>query len=157
VRGHSPLGLILALVFLGGATPATGLQVPTTDSAVVAGTVLAFHQALTRGDSLAALELLSPDAVVLEAGGVENRDQYRQHHLPSDIRFGQAVTVRRGPVRVVVEGSVAWTTSTWEASGSFQDRPINSTGAELVVLTRSSAGWRIRAIHWSSRSRRSGS
>jgi ketosteroid isomerase-like protein len=141
-------------VFLGGATPASGLQAPSGDSAAVVRTVLAFHEALTRGDSMAALELLSPDAVVLEAGGVETRDQYRQHHLPSDIRFGQAVTVRRGSVRVVVEGDVAWATSSWEVSGTSQDRPISSTGAELAVLTRTPAGWRIRAIHWSSRSGR---
>jgi hypothetical protein len=31
---------------------------------------------------------------------------------------------------------------------------VNSTGAELMVLRRDGDGWRIVAIHWSSRTRR---
>jgi hypothetical protein len=35
-------------------------------------------------------------------------------------------------------------------------RAINSSGAELMVLVRTSSGWKISAIHWSSRARRPG-
>ena len=43
----------------------------------------------------------------------------------------------------------------YENQGQFNGRAVNSTGAELMVLTKSGAGWLIRAIHWSSRNRRS--
>ena len=36
-------------------------------------------------------------------------------------------------------------------TGSYRDRPINAAGAELMVLVRTPVGWRITAIHWSSR------
>jgi ketosteroid isomerase-like protein len=94
---------------------------------------------------------LADDALVLEAGTIETRAEYQRHHLPADIRFAQAVPSTRGSVRVVVAGDVAWITSSSETTGTFQDRPISSVGAELMVLSRTTAGWRIRAIHWSSR------
>lgn len=51
--------------------------------------------------------------------------------------------------------SAQWATSTPAAQGDFRGRSVNSAGAELMVLTRVTDGWRINAIHWSSRSRRS--
>ncbi len=38
--------------------------------------------------------------------------------------------------------------------GEFRGRPVNSAGAELMVLTRVQGTWKISAIHWSSRTRR---
>ncbi|MEJ7810241.1 MAG: DUF4198 domain-containing protein [Gemmatimonadaceae bacterium] len=125
-----------------------------SDSADVTAVVARYHAALAAGDSAAALALLAPDAVVLESGGVETRDEYRSHHLPADIGFARAVPSTRGALRVVVRGDVAWATSTSTTQGQYQGRAINSAGAELMVLAREAAGWRIRAIHWSSRTRR---
>lgn len=127
-------------------------QVP--DSTLVLRAVAAYHDALSRGDSAAALALLAPDAVILESGGRENRDEYRAHHLPADIEFARAVPSRVGPRQVTIVGDVAWVSSTSETTGTFRERPINSTGAELIVLSRTAGGWVIRAIHWSSRTRR---
>jgi ketosteroid isomerase-like protein len=92
--------------------------------------------------------------VVLESGGAESRDEYRSHHLAADMEFARAVREARSPLRVAVRGDAAWVSSTSTASGTFRGRPVNSTAAELMVLTREATGWRIRAIHWSSRSRR---
>lgn len=126
-----------------------------SDSAAAASVVEQFHRALAAGDSVAALALLAPEATILESGGVETRTEYRGHHLPGDIEFARAVRSERGPVRVTVRGDVAWTVSTSTTQGEFRGRQINSTGAELMVLTRSTRGeWQIAAIHWSSRSRR---
>lgn len=127
-----------------------------SDSAAVAQVVTAYHQALASGDSLAALALLADDAVVLESGGLETRAEYRAGHLPADIAFASAVPSTRGAIRVTVIGDVAWAASTSETRGQFRDRTINAAGAELMVLSRTTAGWRIRAIHWSSRARRTG-
>jgi ketosteroid isomerase-like protein len=113
-----------------------------------------YHRALAEGDSAAALELLAPDATILESGGVETREEYRAHHLSSDIQFARAVPSTRSPVQVTVDGNVAWAASTSTTQGTFRDRAINSSGAELMVLSRDTEGWKIRAIHWSSRARR---
>ena len=125
------------------------------DSAAVASVVERYHRALEAADSVGALTLLATDAVILESGGVETREEYRSHHLPADIAFEQAVKGVRSPIRVVVRGDVAWATSTSTVQGDFRGRAVNSAGAELMVLTRTTDGWKINAIHWSSRSRRS--
>ena len=124
------------------------------DSAAVVAVVERYNEALARGDSATALSLLAPDAVILESGGVETREEYRSHHLPADIAFARAVRRERGPVRVAIQGDVAWVSSTSTSQGEYGGRTVNSAGAELMVLSRESDGWRIRAIHWSSRALR---
>ena len=126
---------------------------PANESAGVAAVVERFHAALAAGDSSAAAQLIAEDAVMLEAGGVESRSEYVTNHLPADIEFEKGVSTKRSPVRVTVRGDAAWATSTSEVTGAFQGRPVNFVGAESMVLSREPAGWRIRAIHWSSRSR----
>lgn len=144
-----PLGrvfLVFALTFV----PATVVAQSPEQRAVVA-IVEAFHDALGRGDSTAALRLLAPGALILEAGGLESRDEYRAHHLPGDIAYARSVSSQRDEPEVIVAGDVAWVVGTSRSSGMFRDRAVNSANAELVVLSRNGEGWRIRAIHWSSR------
>jgi ketosteroid isomerase-like protein len=126
-----------------------------SDSAAVASVVSRYQQALESADSTTALALLTTDAVILESGDVETREEYRAHHLAADIAFARAVKSVRTRVRVVVRGDVAWVASTSTAQGEFRGRGVNSAGAELMVLTRMTDGWKIAAIHWSSRTRRS--
>ena len=121
------------------------------DSAGIVRVVERYHDALARGDSATALSLLAPDAVILESGGVETREEYRSHHLSGDIAFARAVRRERGPVRVTIQGDVAWVSSTSTSRGEYRGRTVNSAGAELMLLSREGDGWRIRAIHWSSR------
>lgn len=128
-------------------------QAGAADSAAVVAVVRGFHDALARGDSGTVLSLLADDAVVLEAGTLETREEYRAHHLPADIRFAAAVSSTRGQVRVGLTGGGAWVASTSEVVGTFEGRSVNSASAELAVLTRGPRGWLIRAIHWSSRRR----
>jgi ketosteroid isomerase-like protein len=122
-----------------------------TDSLTVAVAVERYHRALREGDSVAALALLAEDAVIVEGGTIESRQEYRSHHLPADIAFARAVKGTRSAVRASVRGDVAWTTATSKVRGTFRGKPVISTGAELMVLTRSKEGWKITAIHWSSR------
>ena len=121
------------------------------DNAAVLATVKAFHDALARGDSAAVLQLLAPDVQVLESGGLETREQYRSHHLPGDMAYARAMPSVRAAETVVVSGDVAWVVGTSRTTGTYRERAINSAGAELMVLSRTAEGWRIRAIHWSSR------
>jgi ketosteroid isomerase-like protein len=115
--------------------------------------VSGFHNALSTGDAAKAMSFIADDAVFLEAGGVETRAQYEKDHLPADIAFEKGVTIKRTPIRIVVAGDAAWAWSTSEMVGSYQGRPVDSLGGELMVLSRMAAGWRIRAVHWSGRAR----
>jgi ketosteroid isomerase-like protein len=124
------------------------------DTAAALAVVDGFHAAVSGGKPEAAMQLLAEDAIMLEAGGVETRSEYEKNHLPADTEFEKGVTTKRSPIRVVVQGDTAWAVSTSEVTGTFQGRPVDFMGAESMVLTRGPAGWRIRAIHWSSRARR---
>jgi len=140
---------------LAGATELSGAAPSqSTDSSEVARAVAAYHTAEAAGDSAAMLALLDEDAVILESGGVETKVDFRAHHLAADIAFIRAVKIERSPIRVRVRGDAAWATSTSTAQGTLNGRTVNSAGAELMVLARTPAGWKITAIHWSSRARR---
>ena len=151
------VGVALVGLLKAGAMPAQWAEPPAgNDSSAVAWVVERFSTALGSGDSTTALSLLAEDAVILEGGGVESRAEYRSHHLPADIGFSRAISSRGGPIIVRVVGDVAWASRTSTAEGTYRGRAVNSVAAELMVLTRGPGGWTIRAIHWSSRSRRPG-
>ena len=149
---------LLLLGVIGASTPTLAAEAPPraevsvrSDSTDIVTTVERFHAALAAGDSSGAMALLAPDAVILESGGIETREEYQSHHLPGDIAYARSVHPERGPMRVVVHGDVAWASSTSSTSREVRGATVRSNGAELVVLTRTPAGWRINAIHWSSR------
>ena len=134
------------------ATP-TAESSSTADSTDVVALVTRFHAALAAGDSLAALALLAPDAQILESGSVETVDDYRSHHLAADIAFAKAVTSTRTAPRVTVRGDLAFSASTSVTTGTVRERAVDTAGAELLVARRTAQGWRIAAVHWSSRKR----
>ncbi len=124
------------------------------DSVAVAAVAAAFHSKLTAGDSIGVMALLAPDAMILEAGGLETRHEYQDHHLPGDIAYAAAVPSVRTVRHVSVRGDMAWIASTSVTTGTFKERAINSSGAELMVLTRRGKEWLVSSVHWSSRARR---
>lgn len=126
-----------------------------SDSTEAAAVIDRFHAALAAGDSAAAAMLLLPDVVILESGGIESREEYLGGHLRGDMAFAQAVPRERGPIVVRIDGDIAFATSTSLTRGEYRGRPVNSAGAELIVLRRTSDSWRIAAVHWSSRQLRS--
>jgi ketosteroid isomerase-like protein len=139
---------LLVCAAIGAAAQSAG------DPADVTAVVNAFHAGLRGGTPAAVMQLVAPDALFLEAGGVETRAEYEKNHLPADIEFEKAISSKRSPIRVVVNGNSAWASSTSEFSGTFQGRAVDSLGAELMILTREAEGWRIRAVHWSGRPRK---
>lgn len=122
------------------------------DREAIASAVHDFHEALARGERAAVLSLLAPDAQIVEMGHHETREEYENGHLAADIEFAKAVRTTPGTMIVRQEGTVAWTTLTGRSTGRFQGREVDSENAELMVLTKTKDGWRIRGIHWSSHS-----
>jgi len=150
-------GLILAIL---AATPfdaETIAQSVPSDKDSIAAAVVSFHGALAQGDRAAVLSILAPDTIILESGGSQTRAEYEREHLGEDIAFARATTTTRSPLVIRQEGNCSWTTTATHTTGAFNGRKIDSIGAELIVLTRSESGWRIRAIHWSNKdSKKSG-
>src|SRR5258706_12742659 len=133
--------ILVAAVLLATLSVGVPAQSPEADSAAVTATVRAFHQALAAGDSAGALRLLAADAVILESGGRESRDEYAAHHLAEDIEFARAVPIERSGLQVTVSGDVAWVNSTSVMRGAYRNRAIDSPGVELMVLSRTSTAW----------------
>lgn len=133
---------------------AAAARAPASDSADVVATVDRFHAALAAGDSVTALGLLADDVTILESGGAETKAAYRAGHLSGDMAYARAVPSVQTVLAVQIRGDVAWVSATSITQGQYRDRPVNSAGAELTVLSREGGAWKIRAIHWSSRARR---
>jgi ketosteroid isomerase-like protein len=129
-------------------------QTPSAAGADVQKAIDAFHAGLKAGDTARVMALLAPDVLLLEAGGIETRAEYESNHLPADIEFEKSVTTSFKPYRVTVVGDAAWAVNTSEYKGTFRDRSVDTLGVELMILSKDATGWRIRAIHWSSRARR---
>lgn len=147
VRGLSLLFLGLCLLRVSEA------RAQSSSEAEVIAVVLGFHEALAEGDSTLALAYLAEDAVILEAGGIETKDDYRSSHLGHDMALWGAVPRERGPFTVIVQGDAAWAYSTLVLEGVRDESPVNFVAAELAVLAREAGSWSIRAFHWSTRQR----
>lgn len=120
------------------------------DAAAITATAKDFHKALADGKPDEVMALLQADALIVEGGAVQTRDEYQSEHLAEDIAYARAVPGKQRDVVIRQEGNAAWVTSTFQVTGRFEDKPVNSLAAETMVLTKTPAGWRIRSIHWSS-------
>lgn len=146
---HSAI-FCVAIIAISAPSRSAALATHDKDSALVVAAVEKFHAALASSDSAAVKSLLAGDVVVLESGELENRAEYLAHHMGADMEFARAVQSERKIVSVTRNGNTAWLVAKSTTTGNFKGRAINSQGAELMVLTRTTNGWKIRAIHWSS-------
>ena len=111
----------------------------------------AFHAALRRGDTKAALSYLAEDALIYESGGVERgRQEYASHHLGADAAFAQAVpgTVTRRAGEAL--GSLAWIATEGRTAGTYKGKAVDRLTTETMVVRRAGGAWKIVHIHWSS-------
>jgi ketosteroid isomerase-like protein len=109
-----------------------------------------FHKALSAGKPDQVMELLQADALIVEGGTVQTRNEYQSEHLAEDIAYARVVPSTQRDAVVRQEGDVAWITSTFRVTGKFHDKQVDNLAAETMILTKTPAGWRIRTIHWSS-------
>lgn len=156
-RSVRAVGIIALLV---AAAPAAGADVvlPTPPPPVLskaaraaAATVDAFHAALRRGDTKAALALLADDALVFEEGRAErSKAEYAAHHVGADAEFSKAVPGERTHGRGDAAGDIAWIATEGRTKGTFRGRAVNRVTDETMVLRRIRGTWKIVHIHWSS-------
>lgn len=120
-------------------------------AAEAARTVDAFHAALNRGDGSVAASLLDDQVVIYEEGEAEqSKAAYASSHLPADIAFlataKETLVDRTGGV----SGGLAWIASRGHLRAKVQDTVVERETTETMVLRRTTAGWRIVHVHWSS-------
>jgi ketosteroid isomerase-like protein len=139
---RSALWLSLALLL----APAPALAQSLSPS----GTVDAFHYAMKSGDRRKVLEFMAADVLVFEQGRLEHsRTEYARQHLGEDIRFAattQLIVSRRSEK---ITGNTAWITSVYRNRGKYENKPVDLTNDETMVLMRVNGKWRIQHIHWS--------
>lgn len=121
-----------------------------TDGEVTA-VLESFYGAIKRGDAPAAMSVIAPDAVFIESGRLETREEYEKNHLPADIDFERQITGKRGPLRVTFAGDTAWIIATTEYEGKIEGGFVSFASSQLMVLSKDADTWKIRTIHWSSR------
>ena len=145
------LGAVHSDAYAMSSVAAQSIQSNSSVADTAAEVVNAFHAALKRGDTKAALELMAEDVVIFESGGVErNRAEYESHHLKSDAAFSTATV--RTPISqtIATDGNFSSVMSVETIKGTFRDRPVNSRSVETMVLRKTEGQWRIVHIHWSS-------
>ena len=123
------------------------------DEAAVTAVLDRFYGAMKTGDTATAMSVIAPDALFVESGRLETRDEYEKNHLPADIAFEKQVNGQRGPLRITIKDDTAWVIAVTVFEGTFDGSPVNFESAQLAVLTRETDDWQIRSIHWSSRRR----
>jgi len=158
-RGFVPVLAAIAVAAAAG-PPASVAQVnapPSLDlrspvAAEAASVVDAFHAALVRNDVRAALALLADDVLIFESGRVErSKAGYASHHAPADAAYAAAVPPSLQTRSAAADDIYAWVVSESQATGRYQDKPVDQLTTESMVLRKTRDGWRIAHIHWSSR------
>jgi hypothetical protein len=146
--------LICTAAIAGGSENAHGPTSAARPStfAAAASVVDAFHEALKSRKRDDAQALLDDQVQIYEQGHVErSKSEYASHHLDSDIEFTAATQTSQTARTGAMIGDLTYVSTESRISGSFEDKPIDMISLETMLLRRTSAGWRIVHIHWSSR------
>ncbi len=110
------------------------------------------HEAMSAGDAHRVQEILDPNVLILEGGSVErSRAEYAAHHLPADLEFMKGTVYKLERQTGDTVGDFAWVASEGRITGSRNDKPLDVISTESLVLRKSSGGWKVVHIHWSSR------
>ena len=146
-----PIALALGVALIASSAHA---QTQRADSTAAVAAVEQFHAALAAADSARAVSMLTDDVLILESGAVQTRAEYLGGHLGADMKASQGPRGERSVLNVTVMGDAALVVSKTVTPPTGAQGSTGSEMAELMVVTRTATGWRIRAVHWSSRRRR---
>ena len=151
---HRLLALGFAAAIAAGAATSLDAQTPRADSVAAVGAVEQFQASLAAADSAMAVSLLADDVLIVESGHIQTRSDYLGGHLGADMKASQGSKGVRTLVKVSIVGAAAYLVSKTVTPPTAAPGSTGSELAELMVLSKTSAGWKIRAVHWSSRRRR---
>jgi ketosteroid isomerase-like protein len=148
--------VIVAALLLAAATPGQAKEAPLSGEVAEAAAVVdAFHAALHRGDTRAASNLVEAEALIFESGAAEHsRLEYEAHHLPADADFSKSVSSTVTRRSGGSDGALAWIASEGGYRGTHHGKTLDQVTTETMILRRTSDGWKIVHIHWSSAARR---
>ncbi len=146
------LGCTLALTV--GAGNAAVAQAARADSVAAVGAVEQFHAAIGAADSVRAVSWLADDVMIMESGVIQTRSDYLGGHLRADMKGGQGSKSERTVMKVSIVGNAAYVVAKTVTPPSGAPGSTGSESAELMVLSSTTGGWKIRAIHWSSHRRK---
>ena len=151
---HRSLALGLALALAAGVPPSVRAQTPRADSVAAVSAVEQFQASLAAADSAMAVSLLADDVLIVESGHIQTRAEYLGGHLGADMKASQGSKGVRTVVKASIVGDAAYIVSKTVTPPTGAQGSTGSELAELMVLSKTSTGWMIRAVHWSSRRRR---
>lgn len=137
----------------GMAMPGMDMKQPATATASSPqAAVDAFQAALKSGDAKAAEGWLAPDVLIYEGGGAErSRAEYVGHHLVADMAFLKTAQVDVLKRASGGDENEAWITTESRIRGqSSKGKPLDVASTETALLRKTSEGWRIVHLHWSS-------
>lgn len=128
-----------------------------TEAVEAVKVVDAFSMALKEAKFDAVLKLLDPKVLVLESGGSErSRDEYMSSHAIADSLFLKKATSQLRYRQAHAEGNVAWVATESGLQTEENGKPVWLLSTETMLLKKTSAGWKIVHIHWSSRTKKPG-
>lgn len=133
--------------------PASADEHPNTPT----GTATAYLTAMEASDLDAAEALFASDSLIFETGGVEGTwKNYRDHHIGPELDAIESFVISRTePTESKsADGSMAFVAWPIEYTIRLTDgRLIESRGTVTFVLERQEGHYKIRHLHWSSRSK----
>ena len=129
---------ICAFLLSGSLTAAcAAAQSPADDAADVRAAVNAFQTAMDTGDGPTVMKYIADDALMMEAGTIENRMEYEKNHLPADLEFAKGMTAKRMPVQQSIRGDVAWLDEDLETAN------LGAARGSAVLVRGEDGVWRI--------------
>lgn len=135
-----------------GRETADAVQSITAESTEAVAALERFSAALSVGDLDAASVELDANVLILESGGAERtRAEYLGGHAKHDAEFLKSahITLKR---RIAgASGDLVWVGSESEIHASRDGKALKFSSTETAVLRRTSQGWKIVHLHWSSR------
>lgn len=69
-------------------------------------------------------------------------------HMLSNMAFLKTMTLKTVNQTVSTDGDLAWVTTETHRTGIFNDREIDETTKEFLIIRKGDTGWQVTHIHW---------
>lgn len=110
------------------------------------------HAAIASGDTKGIEDILDPQVLIFESGGVESSlEEYASHHMNSDMDFMAGMNRKVLGREVFVDDDLAVVTTRSRLTGMFNEEAMDLFSLETLLLNQTEGEWKVRHIHWSSR------